>query len=188
MQQDRQPGSASVPKRVKEKVGIGDGHAVVGERRHPGVGQLAHLGQLSTLESLAHRSRLSYPHAGFLARLLEDPGSHGTAIDHRIGVGHGHDGHVAAGGRGQGTRGQVLLVFKPGGAEMGMGIDESRQHPAAREVVEYLHPFRRNKPGAEGSYHSVPHQQIALHVHMLHGIEEMDTGEEEAFRWEVAAG
>ena len=139
MQQQRPSGPPGVAQGVQQQIGVGNWLAVVGEGNDPGVGQLAHLGQLFTFEVLADRTHLAHSDDGFSGRLVEHPGGDWAGIDHRVGVGHPYDGHVSPGGSRHGPRGQIFLVFVTWGAQMGMRIDESGEHPAAGQIVEHLH-------------------------------------------------
>ena len=64
---------------------------------------------------------------------------------------------------------------------MGVRIDESREHPAAGEVVEHLHPGGPLHPLAERGDLPVLDQQVALQVHPVLRVEQVHAGKKESF-------
>ena len=139
--------------------GAVDGLAVVREAERAGVAQLGHLRQRVAREAARDRGEEADRDAGLVAGGLAQRAQDRGVVDHRVRVGHGHDGHVAAGGGGARARVEVLLVLLPGHAQVHVRVDE-----AGHEQVRPS-PSRTSAPSGAGSEPGAPSSAIAAGAH-----------------------
>ena len=113
---EREPaaGDRAVLERPAHQAGRLDGHAVVREGGSARVGELGHLGQLPALLALRDRGEEADRDLRLLLRRLDERAEHRGRVDHRLGVRHGEDRAVAAGGRGLRPVAIVSSSSRPG--------------------------------------------------------------------------
>ena len=134
--------------------GGGQRPAVVAEADRAGRAELAHLGELLAREAARDGGEEPDGDRGLGAGRLDEAHEDRRRVDHRIGVGHGEDGHVAAGRGGRRAGRDVLFVLAPRRAQVRVQVDEAGQHEHAAGVddarvlarLEVLADARRSCP------------------------------------------
>ena len=126
MVDDGQAECGAVAERLPHEVGVGERVAVVGEADRAGLGELAHLRQLTAAAALGDAANREHTHRAFLAGLAQHELDDGGAVDGRVGVWHGADGGETAprGGPRTGSYGLFVLVARL--TEVAMEVDEPR--------------------------------------------------------------
>ena len=113
--------------------------SVVGNPDATRIAQGADLGHSFSLRTNRHRTDRIDPGKTGLRRLAHDFLGHADVVVDRIGVGHAGRRHEAARHRRGGARGDGLLVFLPGLAEVDVHVDEPGTDD---ELGRHVHPRR----------------------------------------------
>ena len=123
-----------VLKRAPHHTGRRDGPPVVGEAGGTGGGERGHLGELRSVLTLRDRGQEADRNARLLLCARTQPAQDVRVVDHRVGVRHGEDRAVAAGGGRCGAARDRLLVFAARRAQMDVRVDERRCEREARRL------------------------------------------------------
>ena len=134
VQGDEAVGDLDVLQRAAQELRRRQRLAVVAEAHGAGLRQLVHLGELLAGQVPAHGGEEARRHARLGAGPLREPLEHRRRVDHRVGVGHREEGHVATGRGRRRAADEVLLVLAPRRAQVRVQVDEARHEQAAGAV------------------------------------------------------